>query len=188
MVQTAENVAQKYNVSTSEQNDVVLRRYQQYSDALADDSAFLKRFMTLPFAVPDARFTKQVGEMSGDDGVHPTTAEKLAALKPVIAGGTVTYGTQTHPADGTAAAILTTPDKARRFHAILKIDIRILGFGQLRVDKGYMPEAPVPAARAALADAGPRHRRYARRSNRTNPFIVNDIVFARAFGIDVATP
>ncbi len=103
MVETAENVAKRYGIDTREQNEVTLRRYQQYGDALANDSAFLKRFMTLPFAVPDARFSKQIGEMSGDDGVHPTTAEKLAALKPVIAGGTMTYGTQTHPADGTAA-------------------------------------------------------------------------------------
>lgn len=186
MIQTAENVAQKHNISTSEQNEVVLRRYQQYGDALADDSAFLKRFMTLPFAVLDARFAKQVGEMSGDDGVHPTTAEKLAALKPVIADGTVTYGTQTHPADGTAAAILTTPEKARELSRDPKIDIRILGFGQSRVDKGHMPEAPVPAARAALANADLDISDITAIKSH-NPFIVNDIVFARSFGIDVAT-
>ena len=186
MVQTAENVAKKHNVSTSEQNEVVLRRYRQYGDALADNSAFLKRFMTLPFAVPDARFAKQVGEMSGDDGIHPTTAEKLAALKPVIAGGTVTYGTQTHPADGTAAAILTTPNKAREISRDPKIDIRILGFGQSRVDKGYMPEAPVPAAHAALANADLDIGDITAIKSH-NPFIVNDIVFARSFGIDVAT-
>ena len=186
MVETAENVARRYNVDTSEQNDVTLRRYQQYGDALANDSAFLKRFMTLPFAIPDARFVKQVGEMSGDDGVHPTTAEKLAALKPVIAGGTVTYGTQTHPADGTAAAILTTPDRARDISRDPGIDIRILGFGQSRVEKGYMPEAPVPAARAALAHAGLDIADITAIKSH-NPFIVNDIVFARSFGIDVAT-
>ena len=186
MIETAENVARRYNISTSEQNDVVLRRYQQYGDALADDSAFLKRFMPLPFAVPDARFAKQIGEMSGDDGIHPTTAEKLAALKPVIAGGTVTHGTQTHPADGTAAAILTTPEKAREISHDPMIGIRILGFGQSRVDKGYMPEAPVPAARAALANAG-LHVADITAIKSHNPFIVNDIVFARSFGIDVAT-
>lgn len=186
MIQTAENVARRHNISTSEQNDVVLQRYQQYGDALADDSAFLKRFMSLPFAVPDMRLAKRIGEMSGDDGVHATTAEKLAALKPVVAGGTVTYGTQTHPADGTAAAILTTPERSREISRNPKIDIRILGFGQARVDKGYMPEAPVPAARAALASAGLDITDInAIKSH--NPFIVNDIVFARSFGIDLGT-
>ncbi len=48
-----------------------------------------------------------------------------------------------------------------------------------------MPEAPVPAARAALANAGLTSRTSPRSSH--NPFIVNDIVFAHSFGIDVAT-
>lgn len=186
MIETAENVARRHKVSTSEQNEVVLRRYQQYGDALADDSAFLKRFMELPFAVPDARFTKTVSEMSGDEGIHPTTAEKLSGLKPVVEGGTVTFGTQTHPADGTAAAILTTPDKSRELSRDPKINILIRGFGQARVDKGYMPEAPVPAARAALANAGMNISDITAIKSH-NPFIVNDIVFARSVGIDVMT-
>ena len=60
MTQTAENCATRWNVSTDEQHEVVLRRLEQYGDALADDSAFLKRFMTLPFDVPDPRFKKTV--------------------------------------------------------------------------------------------------------------------------------
>lgn len=186
MLQTAENVARRHNISTGEQNEVVLQRYQQYGDALANESAFLKRFMELPFPVPDSRFAKKHGEMMGDDGIHPTSAEKLANLKPVMSGGTVTFGTQTHPADGTTAVILTTPDKARELSRDPKIDIRVLGFGQSRVDKGYMPEAPVPAARAALADAGVSISDIAAIKSH-NPFIVNDIVFARSFGIDIAS-
>jgi len=184
MIETAENVARRHQIGTGEQNEIVSRRYQQYGDALADDSAFLRRFMELPFSVPDARFEKAVGEMSGDEGVHQTSAEKLAALKPVMAGGTVTFGTQTHPADGTAAVILTTPDRARELSREPGIDIRILGFGQARVDKGYMPEAPVPAAHAALADAGLAMADITAVKSH-NPFIINDIVFARSFGIDV---
>jgi acetyl-CoA acyltransferase len=184
MIETAENVARRHNISTGEQNDVVLRRYQQYGDALADGAAFLKRFMELPFPVPDERFARTGGEMTGDEGIHATSADKLARLKPVIAGGTVTYGTQTHPADGTAAVILATPDKARELSSDPRIDIRILGFGQARVEKGYMPEAPVPAAHAALANAGLTIADMTAIKSH-NPFIVNDIVFARSFGIDV---
>ena len=184
MIETAENVARRHKVSTTEQNEVVLRRYQQYGDAVADDSAFLKRFMELPFAVPDARFAKTVGEMSGDEGIQATSAEKLAALKPVVTGGTVTFGAQTHPADGTAAVIVTTLDKARELSRDPKIEIRIRGFGQARVDKGYMPEAPVPAARSALANAGISISDITAIKSH-NPFIVNDIVFARSFGVDV---
>ncbi len=52
MLETAEYVARKYQVSTEEQHDVVLRRYEQYQDALKNDRAFHKKFMTLPFSVP----------------------------------------------------------------------------------------------------------------------------------------
>ena len=184
MVETAENVARKHNVGTAEQNAVTLRRYEQYADATANDAAFLRRFMDVPFAVPDDRFGKTIGELKGDEGVHPTTADKLAALKPVVQGGTVTYGTQTHPADGTAAIVLTTADRARGLSREPEIDIRILGYGQSRVDRGYMPEAPVPAARAALDSAGIAAADLTAIKSH-NPFVLNDIVFARHFNLDV---
>ncbi len=184
MVETAENVARKHNVSTAEQNAVTLRRYEQYAEATANDSAFLRRFMDLPFDVPDERFGKTVGQLKGDEGVHPTTADKLAALKPVVPGGTVTYGTQTHPADGMAAMVITTADRAREFSSNPDIDIRILSYGQARVDRGYMPEAPVPAARAALDGAGIAASDLAAIKSH-NPFVINDIVFARHFNLDV---
>ena len=184
MVETAENVARKHNVSTAEQNAVTMRRYEQYTEATANDSAFLRRFMDLPFDVPDERFGKTVGQLKGDEGVHPTTADKLAALKPVMPGGTVTYGTQTHPADGIAAMVITTSERARELSSNPDIDIRILSYGQARVDRGYMPEAPVPAARAALDGAGIAASDLAAIKSH-NPFVINDIVFARHFNLDV---
>lgn len=184
MIDTAENVARKHNIGAAEQNDVTARRYEQYAEALADGAAFHKRFMELPFPVPDARFGKTVDELTGDEGVHPTNAAKLWALKPVVPGGTVTYGMQTHPADGSAAIILTTPERARELSRDPGIEIRIRGYGQARVDRGYMPEAPVPAARAALAAAGVSIAEIAAIKSH-NPFVLNDIVFARSFNIDV---
>lgn len=184
MLETAENCAQKWQISTSEQHDVVLRRYEQYQDALADDSAFHKRYMSLPFEVPDKKFRKTVSTLKDDEGVYPTSAEKLAALKPARQGGTVTHGGQTHPADGNAAIVVATPDKARELSADSKIQIRLLSTGQARADCKYMPAAPVPAARKALEAAGlsiddidviKSH----------NPFAVNDIVFSRETGRDV---
>lgn len=184
MIDTAENVARKHNVGAAEQNEVTARRYEQYADALADGAAFQKRYMELPFPVPDARLSKTVGELTSDEGVHPTNAAKLAALKPVVPGGSVTYGMQTHPADGSAAIILTTPDRARELSRDPGIEIRIRGYGQARVDPGFMPEAPVPAARAALAAAGVSIADIAAIKSH-NPFVLNDIVFARSFNIDV---
>lgn len=186
MIETAENVARKHNVSTAEQNAVTMRRYEQYAEATANDAAFLRRFMDLPFAVPDERFGKTVGQLAADEGVHPTTADKLAALKPVVPGGTVTYGTQTHPADGMAAMVITSAERARELSSNPEIDIRILSYGQARVDRGYMPEAPVPAARAALDGAGIAASDLAAIKSH-NPFVVNDIVFGRHFNLDVMT-
>ena len=48
MVDTAENCARDWQISTQEQHEVVAMRYDQYRDALKDDAAFLRRYMTLP--------------------------------------------------------------------------------------------------------------------------------------------
>jgi acetyl-CoA acetyltransferase len=160
---------------------VVLRRYEQYHEATPD---FRRRYMTLPMPVPDARFRKTVGELAGDEGVHPTTREGLARLKPLVEGGSVTYGGQTHPADGNAAAVVTTRERARDLSARPEIEIRLAGFGIARTQKAHMPEAPVPAARRALEQAGRRIDEMAAIKTH-NPFAVNDIVFARETGADL---
>lgn len=181
MAQTAENVAAKLGISMEEQHEVVLMRTEQYREALANDQAFQKRFMTLPLAIPDPSFRKTVGTLHGDEGVTFSTAEGLTKLKPVLPNGTVTFGSQTHPADGNAAIILAHVDKVRELATDPAVRVRVLGFGQGRVDLGFMPEAPVCAARNALAhaeigiegiDAVKSH----------NPFAVNDIAFSRATG------
>src|SRR5690606_39297411 len=127
--------------------ELTLCRYEQYGEALANDSAFLRRFMALPFTVPDARFKRTQTELGGDEGIFPTSAEGLAKLKPVVEGGTVTFGGQTHPADGNAGMVVTTPERAAELSRDPKIDIRLVSFGQARVKAGFMPMAPVPASR-----------------------------------------
>ena len=182
MLQTAENVALKHSISTTEQHEVVLRRYAQYADAVADDHAFQKRYMDLPFAVPDPRFRKTAGEIDGDQGVFASTAEGLAKLKPIIEGGTVTFGGQTHPADGNAAMIITRRDAARELATDAAIRIRILSAGQTRAELGYMPEAPYGAAFAALEQADLSFADMDAIKTH-NPFAVNDIIFARQAGV-----
>jgi len=184
MVETAENCARDWRISTQEQHAVVARRYAQYQDALADDRAFQRRYMTLPFEVPDAQFRKTVRHIEGDEGIHPTTEAGLAKLKPVVDGGTVTFGGQTHPADGNAGLIITRAERAAAFTSAPHIEIRLRGFGQARERKGYMPAAPIKAARRALEASGLAITEIdAIKSH--NPFAVNDIVFARETGVDV---
>ncbi len=180
MIDTGENVARRYGISTAEQHELKLRRYQQYQDALANDRAFQKRYM-VDAPVFDSRFRKQTGVLSADEGIFPTTAEGLAKLKPVKPDGTVTYGGQTHPADGNAGAIVTTRELAREMSADKGIEVEILGFGMARVEAGYMPMAPSPAAVKALAHAGLGIAQIDAVKTH-NPFAVNDIALARDTG------
>jgi acetyl-CoA acetyltransferase len=119
-----------------------------------------------------------------DEGITPTTAEGLAKLKPVEPGGVISYGAQTHPADGNCGVIVTTRDKAKVFSKDPKIEIRILSYGFAREKRGYMAAAPVPAAEMALKDAGLKISDM-KAIKTHNPFIVNDINMARKMGCDV---
>ncbi|MBI5107219.1 MAG: thiolase family protein [Rhodocyclales bacterium] len=184
MLQTAENVAAKHGIGTAEQHELVLRREEQYRMSQENDSAFLRRFMTLPFDVPTPNFKKSAGSMAGDEGISHSTAEGLAKLKPVMPGGCVTFGGQTHPADGNAAIIVTSRDQARELSTDKKIAVRLHGFGLARVPVAFMPEATVPAAQRALAQAE-KNIAEMKAIKTHNPFAVNDLYFAKQTGCDL---
>jgi acetyl-CoA acetyltransferase family protein len=179
MIQTAENVAREAGFSREEQDAIALLRYEQYLRSLDADRAFQRRFMVTAVLRKGKR---EIARAEADEGIHPTTKEGLAGLKPVLAGGTVTFGAQTHPADGNAGMILCSQGRARELSRDPNIPVRLLAWGDARVEKGHMPKAVVPAARAVLARAGigigdckviKTH----------NPFAVNDLVFCRELGV-----
>ncbi len=180
MLDTAENVAAKFGVSTAQQHEVALARYAQYQQSLADERAFQRRYM-VDVAITDSGFRKQTGTLSGDDGIFVTTVEGLARLKPVKPGGTVTFGSQTHPADGNAGAIVTTREMAHEVSLDPSIVVELLGFGQSRVEKGHMPMAVAPAVQEALKNAGLTIKDVDAVKTH-NPFAVNDIAFAQQTG------
>jgi acetyl-CoA acetyltransferase len=178
MVATAEKVALKHGFGRDAQDDLVLMRAHAYAAARA--GGFHARFMPLPFAVPDPAFRRTVETLGGDWGVQPVDEGKLRALKPVVEGGTVTHGGQTHPADGNAGLILAAADRARALRRAARA-VRLLGVGQARAAPAYMPEAPVPAAARALAAAGLAIGAIDLVTTH-NPFAVNDLLFARETG------
>lgn len=188
MLQTAENVARDHNITTEQQHEVVLRRQEQYAEALKDDHAFQKRFMTLPFDVPHPGFRpnskKTANQLTGDEGLVASTADGLKGLRPVMKDGSITFGGQTHPADGNAGLIIAHPDKVKELSQDSGIRVKICGIGQARVELAYMPKATVPAARAALTQAGISIKQVDAIKTH-NPFAVNDLFFADQFGIDV---
>ena len=184
MIQTAENVAAKCGIDRTAQDETAVLRYEQYQDALRNEAAFLKRFMVTPLEVKDASGRKVVATVTGDEGVFPTTAEGLNKLKPVLKGGTVTYGTQTYPADGNAGVLVTSKDKAAELSRDARVAVRIVSYGQARADKGFMPMANVPASSQALQRAGVRMKDV-KAVKTHNPFAVNDVFFARQMGIEL---
>lgn len=182
MVETAENVAKEAGISKEEQDEVALLRYQQYQDALKDNSAFLNRFMITPIEVKDPSGRKVIATVKGDDGVFPTTAEGLAKLRPVLPNGTVTFGTQTHPSDGNSGIIVTTREKARELSPDKNIEIQIVSYAEARSKKGFMPASPVPAAQEILQSAGKTIKEM-KAIKTHNPFALNDVYFTKKMGI-----
>ena len=181
MVQTAENVAKEIGTTKEECDAVTLRRYEQYQDALADDRAFQKRYM---FPVEVRVSKKKTILVEEDEGVTPTTAEGLARLKPVEPGGVISFGAQTHPADGNCGFIVTTQDKAKELSKDPNVEIQIVSYGFSRTKRGYMAAAPVPASEMALKNAGLKIEDM-KAIKTHNPFIVNDINMAKKMNFDV---
>jgi len=181
MLQTAENVAREFSITTAEQHEVVLMRYGQYQKALENEAAFHKRYMVTPVEInPSGR--KVVGTVADDEGIFPTNAEGLAKLKPVLPDGTVTFGGQTFPADGNAGMIITSREQARKLSRDAKIEIQLLAFAEGRAPKGFMPKANAPAVRRALEQAG-IDLKDVKAIKTHNPFAVNDCFLSREFGI-----
>jgi acetyl-CoA acetyltransferase len=180
MVETAENVAKEEGITKADCDRLALHRYEQYQMALADDRAFQKRYM---FAAEIQVSRKKSILVEADEGIMPTTADGLAKLKPLIPGGVLSFGTQTHPADGNASMVVTTRDNAARLSADATIPIQVVAYGFAREKKGYMAAAPVPAARMALEKAGLSINDI-KIIKTHNPFVVNDINFAKKMNID----
>lgn len=178
MTETAENVARAGGFTQEQQHEVTLMRHAQYQRALADDRAFQRRYL-LPV---EGKAGKKPWKLETDEGVHPASREGMVGLKPVLEGGTVTYAAQTHPADGNAGMIVTTRERARELSADPKLEVRVLSFGASRVAKGFMPQAPVPAARQALERAGISFGEL-KAIKTHNPFAVNDLYFSRETGV-----
>ena len=95
-------------------------------------------------------------------------------------GGVVTFGSQTHPADGCAGAVLAGRDRARTLAAGAGV-VQLLSAAFSRVDKAEMPKAATSAALLALRQAEVRLEDV-RFVVSHNPFAVNDLWFAQQTG------
>ncbi len=150
MAETAENLADKYKLDRGCVDEFALRS-QQLSKNAWDEGVFRDEVVPVPITDPK---TGKTGELARDEHMRPdTTAEKLAALKPVFRkGGVVTAGNASGIGDGAAAMIIASETLAR--DRKLKPLGRLISWGVAGVDPSIMGIGPVPASRAALAKAG----------------------------------
>lgn len=181
-LQTAENVGKEHGVTREDSDAMAIARYEKYLMAVADDRKFQKRYI-IPIEIKVSK--KKSILVEEDDGITPCTQEGLSRLRPVLPDGILTFGAQTHPADGNAGMIVTTQEKAKALSADEKITIQLLSFGYARAKKAYMAAAVTPCAQMALKNAGIDVSDLGAVKTH-NPFTVNDIVMGRLMGIDDA--
>ena len=172
MATTAELVAQEAGISRGEADEVTILRHEQYGRALQDDRAFQRLYMVAASTGEDRTLLEH------DEGIYPLDPEATRAQVAATPDGVVTRDTQTHPADGTAGLIL------RRVSESAGPSVRIRSVGFARTDRARMPKAVVPAAAEALR-AAQLSITDVHLVNTHNPFVVSDIVFARAFDFPV---
>jgi acetyl-CoA acetyltransferase len=127
---------------------------------------------------------KKTINVAADEGVTPTTREGLAGLRPVLADGVHTFGSQTFPADGNSGLAVTTRDKARELSADPNIEVRLVSYGFARTKKAHMAAAVAPSAQMALDRAGIKVSAVGAVKTH-NPFAANDIAMAKTLGLDV---
>lgn len=179
MIEAAELVAAEGGYSRDEVDALALLRYEQYQAGLADGASFQRGYL-VPVELPRRKGAPTV--IGADQGVYETTKEGLASLEPVQDGGVITFGAQTHPADGCAGLVVTTRARAR---AMSDGGVaQILGVGTARVEAARMPRAPVPAAFAALDAAGIDISEVDAVTTH-NPFAVNDLWLSTHTGLPV---
>jgi acetyl-CoA acyltransferase len=149
---TAENVAQRFGIGREAQDAFALASQQKASAAIAAG-----RFKDEIVTVKGIRYAgneKQLFDFAVDEMPRPdTTAESLAALRPVFsAKGSVTAGNSSPLSDGAAAALVMSKKKADA--------LGIKGLGYFRafvtagVDPSIMGIGPIPAVRKLLAKTG----------------------------------
>lgn len=148
MAQTAENVAQKFEISRDAQDEYALRSHQLGAAAVKAGKFGSE---IVPLTVKRGR--KEV-VVDTDDHIKPeTTLEGLGKLRAAFGKeGTVTAGNASGIVDGAAALVLTTADKAKEMGVTPAVKIR--SWAVAGVPPEIMGIGPVPAIRQAVERAG----------------------------------
>jgi len=149
MGETAERVAQKYEVSREDQDAFALRSHQR---ALAAQKSGRLAEEIVPVEVPQKK--GDALRLADDEGPRADTSlEALAKLRAAFAdNGSVTAGNSSPLNDGAAALVLMSADEAKRRG--LKPLARFVAAAAAGVHPDYMGIGPVPSSLKALQQAG----------------------------------
>jgi 3-oxoadipyl-CoA thiolase len=148
MGETAENVAERWNVSREEQDQFAYNTQEKYAAAHASGK-FIEEIAPITIDLSKGK------TMVFDTDEHPRLSplEKLAELKPAFKkGGTVTAGNSSGINDGAAAMIIASGQAVEKYG--LKPMAKIKAMAIAGVDPAIMGMGPVPATLKALKRAG----------------------------------
>jgi acetyl-CoA C-acetyltransferase len=144
---TAENLAEKYNISREEQ-DIFGLESQNRAFAAIESGRFKDEIIPVPVKVK-----KEMVPFDTDEHPRRSTLEAMAKLPAVFKdGGTVTAGNASGRNDGAACTVVMSAKEASKRG--LKPLVIIRGMGVAGVSPDIMGIGPAPATRKALAKAG----------------------------------
>ncbi|HEY5919979.1 MAG TPA: thiolase family protein [Chryseolinea sp.] len=148
MGETAENVADKWNISRQAQDEFAYGSSQKYFHA-SDDGKFASELISVPVTTSKG----EINQFEKDEHPRATSLEKLATLKAAFkTNGSVTAGNSSGINDGAAACLVVSEDVLKKLS--LTPLVRIVSMAIAGVDPAYMGVGPVPATRKALSRAG----------------------------------
>lgn len=143
MGMTAENVAEKYDISREDQDAFALESQKRAKQAW-EEGRFDSQIVPI-----EIKSKKETSVFARDEHMRETSLEKLASLKPVFKkDGTVTAGNACGRNDGASAIILMTAEKANILG--LKPLAKVKSWSTTGVDPRYMGIGPVPAIEKLL--------------------------------------
>ena len=152
MGETAENVAERYEVTRADQDAFALESHRR---ALAAQEAGTFAREVVPIEAPAVNGRRgETALVELDEGPRrDTTLEKLASLRPVFReGGSVTAGNSSQINDGAACLVIASERAAERLGR--RPLARVVATGAAGVDPAFMGIGPVPASQKALGRAG----------------------------------
>ena len=149
MGETAENVAERFNISREDQDEFALAS-QQKAGAALEAGRFTEQIVPAP--IPQKKGDPVM--FAQDEHARPqTTMENLAKLKPVFKkDGSVTAGNSSGMNDGASALVIASREKADELG--LKPLVSILGYSAVGVEPSIMGIGPVDATRLVLKKSG----------------------------------